>query len=137
MSVWTTTAVKRASKRTKAAAKPPELLEKDVQKPIIQLLEASGWIVVRVHVGLFKGWTRNFPVQMNKGKEGFPDLVAITMTDMACEVTVPRVIFIETKRPKGGELSKDQQHWQNHLKALGHEYVLASTFETMQEYLAR
>jgi hypothetical protein len=136
MSVWTTTAVKQSAKRKVAA---PAISEKHVQQAVIQLLEAEGWLVVRVHVGMFKGWTRGTPISMNKGKEGFPDLIAVTSV---MHTPVPpniakdcRVLFIETKRGKGGKLSHEQEQWAAHLQAQGFEWLMADGVSAVQEYL--
>jgi hypothetical protein len=136
MSVWTTTAVKKASKRVKAAT-PPALSEKHVQQAVIQLLEAEGWLVVRVHVGMFKGWTRNTPIAMNKGKEGFPDLVAMRSGGVPIQGYVSRVLFIETKRGKGGKLSQQQEQWRDRLTSDGFEWLMADDVQKVQEYLKK
>ncbi len=132
MSVWTTTAVNRAGKRRKASG-VPVIAEKDVQRGVIDLLQAAGWIVVRVHVGMFKGWNRDTPVSMNKGKEGFPDLIAVCHSRDG----LSRVLFIETKRSKGGKLSQQQEQWRDHLLSQGYEWVLVQDVQQLQGYLKK
>lgn len=93
-------------------------LEKDIEKKLRQAVE--------IHGGRCLKW-------VCPGWSGVPDRIVL--------LPDARIYFIETKRPKGGKLSKLQQKWRDWLYALGFTYLVIwneedlSIFKTV--YLTR
>lgn len=71
-------------------------LEKDIEKKLRQKIEALGGRCVK---WVCPGWS------------GVPDRIVL--------LPGGRIYFVETKRPKGGELAKLQTKWQEWLNRLG------------------
>lgn len=71
-------------------------LEKDIEKKLID--------IVRRHGGLCLKW-------VCPGWSGVPDRIILRPG--------ARVIFVETKRPRGGRLSELQKWWHERLNSLG------------------
>ncbi len=90
--------------------RPRDVKESTVLASIRAVLERiPGVIVLRNNVGAAK--LRGFWVRFGLGK-GSSDLVCIIApTGRAC--------FIETKRPKGGRLSKEQEQFIANMRAMG------------------
>ena len=74
-------------------------LEKDIEKKLRQLVEAGGGRCLK---WVCPGWS------------GVPDRIIL--------LPFGRICFVETKRPKGGKLSKLQQWWGAELHRLGFGY---------------
>lgn len=89
-------------------------LEKDIEAKLRKAVERRG------------GWCLKWTCP---GWAGVPDRI--------CLFPGGRVVFVETKRPKGGVLSARQKWWRKTLQALGFRYwviwepVNLTTFETM------
>ena len=65
------------------------------------------------------------------GWTGVPDRIAV--------LPGGGVLFIETKRPKGGKLSAMQRWWKRRLLDLGHDYWIVKDFDDLADldrYLA-
>ena len=71
-------------------------LEKDIEKKLRKMVESHGGLCLK---WVCPGWS------------GVPDRIII--------LPGARVIFAETKRPKGGKLSQLQRWWRNKLTSLG------------------
>jgi hypothetical protein len=71
-------------------------LEKDIEKKLRLMVERHGGLCLK---WVCPGWS------------GVPDRIIL--------LPGARVIFAETKRPKGGKLSKLQRWWRDKLQALG------------------
>lgn len=71
-------------------------LEKDIENKLIKMVES--------HDGLCLKW-------VCPGWSGVPDRIII--------LPGAHVIFVETKRPRGGKLSKLQKWWINKLQSFG------------------
>lgn len=80
-----------------------EKLEKTIEQKLVKLVEANGGRCIK--------WT-------SPSSSGVPDRIVI--------LPHGRVIFIETKRPKGGRLSPMQCIWRDRLIALEQEYYIIS-----------
>lgn len=76
-------------------------LEKEIEKKLRLMVERHGGLCLK---WVCPGWS------------GVPDRIILLPRG--------RVIFVETKRPKGGVLSKMQGWWQKKLTALGFVYLL-------------
>lgn len=74
-------------------------LEKDIERKLR--------LIVNAHGGLCLKW-------VCPGWSGVPDRIVL--------LPGGRVIFVETKRPKGGRLSELQVWWGKKLKSLGFSY---------------
>lgn len=79
------------------------ILEKDIEKKLRKMVESHGGKCLK---WVCPGWS------------GVPDRIVL--------LPGGRVIFVETKRPKGGKLSKLQEKWAEWLKSLG--FVVATTW---------
>jgi hypothetical protein len=71
-------------------------LEKDIEQKLIDMVQDYGGLCLK---WVCPGWS------------GVPDRIIL--------LPGGRVIFAETKRPKGGKLSKLQEWWLDRLRALG------------------
>lgn len=71
-------------------------LEKDIERKLRCIVEAHGGMCVK---WVCPGWA------------GVPDRI--------CLLPGGRVFFVETKRPKGGRISKRQEWWHRRLTRLG------------------
>lgn len=76
-------------------------LEKDIEKKLRLAVENHGGRCLK---WVCPGWS------------GVPDRIVL--------LPGARIYFIETKRPKGGKLSKLQQKWRDWLYALGFTYLV-------------
>lgn len=74
-------------------------LERDIEQKLRRLVEKRG------------GWCLKW---VCPGWSGVPDRIVL--------LPGGRVIFVETKRPKGGRLSKMQEKWRDWLTELGFRY---------------
>lgn len=72
--------------------------ERDIERRLVRLVESAG--------GRCLKW-------VSTGQSGVPDRI--------CLMPAGRVIFVETKRPKGGRLSALQKVWHRKLVLLGFE----------------
>ena len=73
-------------------------LEKDIEQKLRAMVERHGGLCLK---WVCPGWA------------GVPDRIIL--------LPGARVVFVELKRPKGGELSQLQAWWQNRLQRLGFE----------------
>jgi hypothetical protein len=83
-------------------------LEKDIEKKLVD--------VVRQHGGLCLKW-------VCPGWAGVPDRIVL--------LPGGRVIFVELKRPKGGQMSSRQVWWMKKLRALGFKHWVIWNFEDL------
>ena len=77
-------------------------LEKDIERALRRMVEKNGGLCLK---WVCPGWS------------GIPDRIILLPRG--------RIIFAETKRPKGGTVSPRQAWWSNKLTALGfwHEFI--------------
>lgn len=71
-------------------------LERDIEKKLIKMVERYGGVCLK---WVCPGWA------------GVPDRIIL--------LPGGRIVFAETKRPKGGKLSKLQEWWRDKLRSLG------------------
>lgn len=88
-------------------------LEKDIERKLRTKIEAMGGRCLK---WVCPGWV------------GVPDRIIL--------LPGARIYFVETKRPKGGELSAMQKKWREWLKGLGFSYWVVWD-ETDLAYLLR
>lgn len=74
-------------------------LEKDIEAKLRQTVEAAGGLCLK---WVCPGWA------------GVPDRIVL--------LPGGRIVFVETKRPKGGRLSAMQKWWRKKLTDLGFKY---------------
>jgi hypothetical protein len=86
------------------------LLEKEVEKKLREMIERHG--------GRCLKW-------VCPGNAGVPDRLIL--------LPGGRVIFAETKRPKGGVLSARQKWWRKELQRLGFWYTVVWTLEDVKQ----
>lgn len=107
--------------RTRPKRRTPE---KDIQRAIVRLLSAHGWVVAVTDAGqayVAGAWGGS------RLPTGWPDLVALGPCG--------RVLLIECKAPKGRQ-SVEQQAMQAWCAAHGHVYVLARGVDDILQKLA-
>lgn len=104
--------------------KPADVVESTVLGRIRAVLERMPDVhVMRNNVGLFKSGRRWIRTGLGKGSS---DIVAIVGPH-------GRWLCIETKRPKGGRTSEDQEKWIAAMRALG---AVAGVVTTIEEAVA-
>lgn len=108
-----------------------QIKERNVQKIIVDCLEKAQIPYMRNRdVKLVKTADgRIVPSRLAKSQKGKPDLTVVG--------TMGRTIWIETKRPKGGEFSPEQVDWRDWLAKRGHEYYAPSTPEEAEDVCRR
>lgn len=84
-------------------------LEKEIEEKLRKMVERHGGRCLK---WVCPGWA------------GVPDRIIL--------LPGAHVLFVETKRPKGGVLSKRQEKWGEILGALGFPYMVAWTFEDIR-----
>ena len=84
-------------------------LEKEIEQSLVRL--------VRNHGGMCLKW-------VCPGWAGVPDRIIL--------MPGGRVIFVELKRPKGGQLSSRQVWWMKKLKVLGFVHCVIWTFDELR-----
>lgn len=85
------------------------LLEKEIEAKLRKMVEAAGGLCLK---WVCPGWA------------GVPDRIIL--------LPGGRVIFAETKRPRGGVLSARQKWWRNTLQRLGFWYTVVWTVEDVE-----
>jgi hypothetical protein len=86
-------------------------LEKDIEKALREMVEQHGGLCLK---WVCPGWS------------GVPDRIIL--------LPGARIIFAETKRPKGGEWSKLQQWWAKKLTALGFKHWLIWNEDDLERF---
>ena len=86
-------------------------LERDIERKLVG--------VVKQHGGLCLKW-------VCLGWAGVPDRIVL--------LPGGRVVFVETKRPKDGKLSKLQKWWAKTLRGLGFRVWHIWTFEDLEQF---
>ena len=84
-------------------------LEKDIERKLRQVVEKNGGRCLK---WVCPGWS------------GVPDRIIL--------LPGGRVLFAETKRPKGGKVSKMQEWWREHLRLLGFCSVVIKDMEDVK-----
>ena len=77
--------------------------ETTIEKKLVKLIEGMGGRCVKGNP---------------QGNTGFPDRLCILPGGIT--------YYIETKKPKGGQLSEKQKYWGRVLKEMGHKYSVCS-----------
>ena len=86
------------------------VLEKDIEQKLVKM--------VKRHGGRCPKW-------VSPGWSGVPDRL--------CLLPGGRIIFVETKRPKGSRVAALQKKWKAWLEELGFVHRFAFTLEDLQE----
>ena len=86
-------------------------LEKEIEAKLVKLVRHRG--------GLCLKW-------VGPGWAGVPDRIILLPRG--------RVVFVELKRPKGGELSSRQKWWARKLSALGFRYWTIWSWNDLDEF---
>lgn len=55
--------------------------------------------------------------------------------DRICLLPGGRIVFVETKRPKGSRVAELQKYWARVLKGLGFQHYFIFTFEAVEELM--
>lgn len=98
-------------KATKPESKDADTLERAIESKLRKRVKAYG--------GRCLKW-------VSPGESGVPDRVVLLPNS--------RVVFVETKRPKGGKLSKLQLYWARTLRGLGHDVWVVCDAEDLAEF---
>lgn len=83
-------------------------IEKDIERKLVALVKKHGGRCEKL---------------VNVGFKGFPDRTILLPGGV--------VIFVETKRPRGGRYSAMQDKWRDWLLALGHSYYRIKDVEQL------
>lgn len=86
-----------------------QTLEKEIEQKLVDLVKRYGGRCEKL---------------VNAGFAGFPDRTIL--------LPGGKVIFVETKRPKGGRYSALQDKWRDWLHALGFDYYRIKDFEQLK-----
>lgn len=86
-------------------------LEKEIEAKLRKLVESRGGMCLK---WVCPGWV------------GVPDRIVL--------LPGGRVIFVETKRPKGGRLSPMQEWWGRKLTALGFKHTIIWNYEDLVDF---
>ena len=87
-------------------------LEKDIEKKLRLMVESHGGLCLK---WVCPGWS------------GVPDRIVL--------LPGGRIYFVETKRPKGGRLSKLQEKWREWLTRMGFSCWVVWTWEELETFL--
>lgn len=93
-------------------SKSAEMLERKVEKRLVDRVERLGG---------------KAPKFSSPGTTGMPDRLVILPN---------KIVFVETKRPKGGVLSARQRLVHKQLLALGHPVRTLNTYELIDDFIA-
>ena len=86
-------------------------LERDIERKLRRIVKAHG--------GQCLKW-------VSPGESGVPDRIVL--------LPGGRIIFIETKRPRGGVVSKLQKYWHRKLRGLGFEAGFIFNHDDLAEF---
>lgn len=112
------------AKRAEIMTREPS--EQEIQREIMDFLEARGVLCWRVHMGGVRVKGGRVP---NKAA-GFPDLCAIV------ERHLGRLVAIEVKKPSDRKLDPKQVEWKQRLEAAGCLHVVATSIEDVRAALS-
>jgi len=84
--------------------------ERDIERKLVRKVTEAG--------GRCPKWT-------SPGNTGVPDRICLLPG---------RVIFVETKCPKGGRLSAKQEYWRDTLQALGLPWFLITNDQELEDF---
>lgn len=86
-------------------------IEKDIEKKLVALVKKHGGRCEKL---------------VNVGCKGFPDRTVLLPDGL--------IIFVETKRPRGGRYAAMQNKWRDWLLALGHSYYRIKDIEQLKTF---
>lgn len=109
-----------------------DLKERDVSRQVSDFLGYRGWRRIRNQVGVTTNMAGN---TFRFGEKGMPDLMFLRYVPAHQPWTM--VLWIETKRNKGGRLSEHQIAWQDGEKILGALVINVECFEKFAEWYER
>lgn len=89
-------------------------LEKDIEKKLVEMVKRHGGVCLK---WVCPGWS------------GVPDRIVL--------LPHARIFFVETKKPKGGKVSKLQKWWAKKLTDLGFSYWLIWNDEDLRRFEAQ
>lgn len=106
--------------------KPSILTEAAVERQIIDLLEAHGWLVLRTNNFCGQGFVSQGAIE-----PGMPDLQARFLIPWVSPVGEAwQILWIEVKRP-GGKVSLKQATWHQLAQRRGETVIVAESVETV------
>lgn len=108
--------------------------ESSVESEIRTLLELNGW---RTHkIDVMRGVTVDYGARgkrrFSEGTPGQPDLIAMRPSGFGWSVGCT-VLYIECKRPRGGNLSKAQEAMHGVLREEGYPVIVARSWRDVVE----
>lgn len=89
------------------------VLEKEIESKLVKMVKQTGGLALK---WVCPGWS------------GVPDRIVL--------LPGAKVIFVETKRPKGGRVSKLQQKWGRILMGLGFKWLVVWNEEDLEMFAA-
>ena len=97
------------------AAAPSEHV---IQREIVQAIEREGWAVFAIPNGGRRNVVTAMKLQAEGVRAGVPDLFVPALR-----------LWLETKKPKKGRLSKPQVAWRDYLRAAGYDWAEVRSIE--------
>lgn len=88
-----------------------EQMERDIERRLVQTVKQMGGLCLK---WVCPGWA------------GVPDRIIL--------LPGARVVFVETKRPKGGRTSELQRWWAKELRALGFKYEKVKNVDDLANF---
>lgn len=88
-------------------------LEKEIEAKLVKIVKGAGGLCLK---WVCPGWA------------GVPDRIVL--------LPYAHVVFVETKRPKGGTLSARQKWWGKKLQSLGFPYYVVWNFDDLDAFAA-
>lgn len=108
------------------------LSERDVARQISDFLKWRGWRRLRTSSGITTNQAGN---TFRFGEKGMPDFLFIRYYPKILPKAL--VLWVETKRPRGGKRSPDQIAWHEREAALGALVITAYDFESFEVWYAQ
>lgn len=110
-----------------------KLLEKHIQRQIIEYLSLKGYMFWRNNTGAFKREDGHF---YRFGQSGSPDIFVVKALPEICPPNEQygQIYGIEVKAPKGKQ-SPAQEEWQKRFEEAGGVYLVTRSLEDLQKEL--
>ncbi len=89
-----------------------------IQREIVQAIEREGWAVFAIPNGGRRNVVTAMKLQAEGVRAGVPDLFVPALR-----------LWLETKKPKKGRLSKSQAAWRDYLRAAGYDWAEVRSIE--------
>jgi Holliday junction resolvase len=107
---------------------PSKLRENEIQKQLLEVLRASGWLAIRMNSGAVKvgsRFIRNYIIHNNGKSSGFPDIFAIKNGE---------ILLIEVKRA-GGKVSPAQIEFHELVKKHGSKVHVIDNVDNLEKII--